>query len=207
MTKVKICGITNFEDAVSAARFGADALGFNFYQESPRFIDAPAARAIIDSLPAYVLCVGVFVNESHGSIVETARISGIGAVQLHGEELPEFASAVKRATGLEVIKAFRVSAGFRPDDVLNYDVDAILLDAYSPEEHGGTGETFDWKIAAHVRTLFPRMYLAGGLGPENVAEAVASVAPYAVDVCSGVELRKGIKDAERVRRFIEGARK
>ncbi len=202
MTFVKICGITNLDDAELAARLGADALGFNFYPKSPRYVEPAAARSIIDRLPAMVLDVGVFVNEPLDSIIETARVSGIGAVQLHGEETPEFASAVKAATGMQVIKAFRVSPDFLPEDVLRFGVDAILLDAFNANEHGGTGETFDWAVAKRVRGLFPRMYLAGGLGPANVSDAVAEVGPFAVDACSGLEESKGIKDHAKLSKFM-----
>lgn len=202
MTFVKVCGITNIEDAELAVRHGADALGFNFYPKSPRFIEPSVARAIIEALPKAILNVGVFVNESLETIVETVSVSGIGAIQLHGEESSEYANSVKAATGLPIIKAFRVSPEFKPEDVLGYDVDAILLDAYSPREHGGTGETFDWEIARKVLEMFPKMYLAGGLGPANVADAVQAVSPYAVDACSGLELTKGRKDSEKVRLFL-----
>ncbi len=202
MTKVKVCGITNIEDARVAVRHGADALGFNFYAKSPRYLKPTVARPIIDTLPDEILSVGVFVNEPLESLIEIARISGIGAIQLHGDESSEFATIVREASALEVIKAFRVSPGFKPRNVLEYDVDAILLDAYSPHEHGGTGETFDWDVAKRVKGLFPKMYLAGGLGPENVMDAISAVGPYAVDACSGLELTKGRKDPEKVRLFL-----
>src|SRR5215213_3215086 len=194
MTKVKICGITNLEDALLAAKFGADALGFNFYEKSPRYILPEKAREIIEKLPQGVLKVGVFVNESLEKIAEIASIAKLDALQLHGEETPEFARELKAKTNLEIIKAFRVSPEFKPEDVLNYDVDAILLDAYSPKELGGTGETFDWEIARKVQEIFPKMYLAGGLSADNVLEAVDKVKPFAVDSCSSLEKAKGKKD-------------
>ncbi len=202
MTFVKICGITNLEDAELAVRHGADALGFNFYPKSPRFIEPSKARLIIDRLSPHVLYVGVFVDEPAESLVEIVRVSGIGAIQLHGEESPEYARSVKVATGLPIIKAFRVMEEFKPEDVFGYDVDAILLDAFSPREHGGTGETFDWEIAKKVLEMFPKMYLAGGLGPDNVIDAISAVGPYAVDACSGLEMTKGRKDSEKVRSFL-----
>lgn len=202
MTKVKICGITNLEDAQLSAKFGADALGFNFYEKSPRFITPEKAREIIEKLPENILKVGVFVNENLEKIAETALIARLDALQLHGEETPEFARELKAKTNLEIIKAFRVSPEFKPEDVLQYEVDAILLDAYSPKEHGGTGETFDWEIAKKVKKNFPQMYLAGGISHENILSAIDMVKPFAVDACSSLESEKGIKDSNKVRNFI-----
>ena len=206
MTKVKICGITNLEDALLSAKFGADALGFNFYEQSPRYITPENAREIIEQLPAKVLKVGVFVNESLDKIVETASIAKLDALQLHGEESPEFASELKAKTNLKIIKAFRVSPQFKPEDVLQYEVDAILLDAYSPKEHGGTGETFDWEIAKKVQEIFPKMYVAGGLWANNVINAIKKVNPFAVDSCSLLEKKNGKKDEVKVWLFIRNTR-
>ena len=207
MTKVKICGITNLEDALVSAKFGADALGFNFYEKSPRYITPEKAREIIGQLPQEVLKVGVFVNETLEKIVEIAETANLDALQLHGEETPEFARELKQKTNLEIIKAFRVSPDFVPEVVLKYETDAILLDAYSPKEHGGTGETFDWEIARQVQKIFPKMYLAGGLSAENVLEAVEKVKPYFVDSCSSLEKNKGKKDKLKTIRFIEYSKK
>ena len=201
-TKIKICGITNLEDAEFSLKCGADSLGFNFYGKSPRYIAPGAVRQIIDRLPAGFEAVGVFVNEPPERVCEIAVRSGIGAIQLHGEETPGDADAIRTWSGLKIIKAFRVSAGFRAEQVLEYDVDAVLLDAYRAGEHGGTGETFDWQVANEVKNLKPELYLAGGLSPENVAEAVRTVRPYAVDACSCLEKGKGVKDQQRVREFI-----
>jgi phosphoribosylanthranilate isomerase len=207
MTKVKICGITNLKDALVSAKFGADALGFNFYPKSPRFISPEIAREIIEQLPENILKVGVFVNESLEKIAETAETAKLDALQLHGEETPEFAKELKKQTKLEIIKAFRVSPEFKPEDVLRYEVDAILLDAYNPKEHGGTGETFDWEIAKEVQNIFPKMYLAGGLSQDNVAGAIAEVKPFAVDACSGLESEKGRKDQAQTVNFITKVKK
>lgn len=207
MTKVKICGITNLEDALLSAKFGADALGFNFYKKSPRYITPEKAREIIEQLPAKVLKVGVFVNEKLEKIIDIAEIAKLDALQLHGEEMPEFANELKAKTNLEIIKAFRVSQEFKTEDVLQYEVDAILLDAYSPGEHGGTGETFDWEIAKKVREFFPKMYLAGGLSAENIEKVIKNVSPFAVDACSCLESSKGKKDLEKVESFINKAKK
>ncbi len=202
MTKVKICGITNLNDALLSAKFGADALGFNFYKKSPRFISPEKAREIIERLPPEILKVGVFVNESLDKICETAETVKLDAIQLHGEETPEFSRELKAKTNLEIIKALRVSENFRAEDVLQYEVDAVLLDAYSTKEHGGTGETFDWEMAKKVQEIVSKLYLAGGLSAENVAEAVTKVKPFAVDACSLLEREKGLKDSAKVRDFI-----
>lgn len=202
MTKVKICGITNLEDALLSAKFGADALGFNFYEKSPRYIAPEKAREIIEQLPKEVLKVGVFVNEKLEKIIDIAAIAKLDALQLHGEETPEFANELKAKTNLEIIKAFRVSPEFQPEDVLRYETDAILLDAYSPKEHGGTGETFDWEIAKKVQRIFPKMYLAGGLSHNNIAKAISDVGPFAVDACSCLEIEKGKKDEIDLINFI-----
>ena len=202
MTKVKICGITNLEDALLSAKFGADALGFNFYPKSPRYISPDRVRKIIDQLPKKVLKVGVFVNESSDVILETASAAKLDVIQLHGEETPAFVRELKAKTNLEIIKAFRVSESFQPEKVLQYEVDAVLLDTYSRYEHGGTGKTFDWEIAKKVREIFPKMYLAGGLSAENVKRAILEVKPFAVDACSAVEEVKGIKNHTKVKSFI-----
>jgi phosphoribosylanthranilate isomerase len=202
MTKVKICGITNSEDALLSAKFGADALGFNFYAKSPRYIEPEKAREIAEQLPPEVLKIGVFVNESPEKVCEIAEIAGLNAIQLHGEESPEFVREIKARTNLEIIKAFRVSPEFKPEDVLQYKLDAILLDAYSPQEHGGTGETFDWKIARKVQEIFPKMYLAGGLSQENIFYALRETKPYAVDACSCLEEEKGRKNRINLINFI-----
>lgn len=206
MTKVKICGITNLEDALVSVKFGADALGFNFYAKSPRYISPENAREIVENLPPKILKVGVFVNESLEKIVEIAELAKLDALQLHGEETPEFAKVLKLKTNLEIIKAFRVSKVFTPEDVLKFEVDAILLDAYNPKEHGGTGETFDWEIAKKVQEIFPKMYLAGGLAPENIADAILQVKPFAVDACSCLELTKGRKDITKLAVFVANAK-
>lgn len=209
MTKVKICGITNLEDALLSAKFGADALGFNFYEKSPRYISPGKAREIIEKLPKAILKVGVFVNESLEKIIETASIAKLDTLQLHGEETPEFASELKQKTNLEIIKAFRVSPEFKPEDVLQYEVDAILLDAYSSIEHGGTGHTFDWRITDKVKELTSnniKIYLAGGLSHNNVASAISLRKPYAVDACSKIEFENGKKDKVKLINFICGVR-
>lgn len=204
MVKVKICGITNLADALAAVEAGADALGFNFWAGSRRHLTPQAARGIVARVPADVLCVGVFVDEAAPADVERAAAeAGVGAVQLHGEETPEFCAAVR---GFEVIKALRVGGGFRGETCARFGAAAILLDAYCAGAPGGTGQTFDWAVARETRARVPKLYLAGGLTPENVGAAVRQVGPYAVDVCSGVESAPGRKDAGRVRAFVAAAR-
>lgn len=207
MAKVKICGITNLEDALFSAELGADALGFNFYAKSPRFITPENARVIVEGLPANILTVGVFVDTDIDMIENTVRTTRLGAIQLHGMETPEFVGVLRERLHAPVIKAFRISKSFNPEDVLLFDVDAILLDAYSPALYGGTGETFDWEIAKQVREVFPKMYLAGGLSAENVRSAVSEVKPFAIDACSSLEISHGRKDPEKLRRFIAEAKR
>jgi phosphoribosylanthranilate isomerase len=206
MTKVKICGITNLEDALLAEGFGADALGFNFYEKSPRYISSERAGQINGELSKEILKVGVFVNESLENILSIAEIAKLNAVQLHGDETPEFIDEFRTSSDVQILKALRVTPSFQYEDVHAYGADAILLDTYSPEERGGTGESFDWKIASAVSKTFDRLYLAGGLNSNNVLEAVASVRPYAVDVCSGVESTRGRKDPAKLEEFIRNAK-
>ncbi|MDQ1729803.1 MAG: phosphoribosylanthranilate isomerase [Pyrinomonadaceae bacterium] len=203
MTVVKICGITNLDDALAAVDAGADALGFNFYRRSPRYLTAAAARAIIDRLPAELLPVGVFVNEELEVLKETVAAAGIAGVQLHGTESPEYCKALH---GHYVIKVFASSGEFKPESVVPYDVPAIMLDAFDRENFGGTGKLSDWASARRVRKVFPQLFLAGGLSPENVGQAIAEVKPYAVDACSRLESEPGRKDQRRMREFVKAVR-
>jgi phosphoribosylanthranilate isomerase len=204
MARVKVCGITNLEDALAALEAGAELLGFNFYARSPRYVSPGAARRVVERLPEGVECVGVFVNEPAPEAVERAvRESGVGAVQLHGDETPEFCRALRNLT---TIKALRVGPGFTAEAAAAYPTDAVLLDAYVAGEWGGTGHTFDWSLARRTREAVPKLFLAGGLRPGNVAGAVAAVRPFAVDVCSGVETSPGRKSLPLMRRFVEEVR-
>lgn len=205
MVLIKICGITNLEDALTAIEAGADALGFNFYKKSLRYIEPVKAREIIERLPASILNVGVFVNENSTKDIERIlHEAGLNAVQLHGDELPAYCSELRN---YRVIKAFRVNKEFRPEDVLKFEVDSVLLDTYSRETHGGTGKIFDWQIAKETQKLFPKLFLAGGLTHENVAEAIRQINPYGVDACSGLEITGGKKDAIKVQKFIKEVRR
>jgi phosphoribosylanthranilate isomerase len=204
MTFIKICGITNQADALLSVEAGADALGFNFYRRSPRYIELAAAREIIERLPATVLCVGVFVNEAEPQeVARLADAARVGAVQLHGDESPEYCRALQERY---VIKALRAGADFAPERATEYETQAILLDAFSATTYGGTGRTVDWSLARRVRELSAKLFLAGGLSPENVAAAIAAVKPYAVDACSSLESAPGRKDVLRVRAFIKAVR-
>lgn len=197
-TKVKICGITNLDDALFAVEAGADALGFIFFDNSPRNLRPEDAAGIIEKLPPFVTAVGVFVNETPGRIRDIVRSTGLNAVQLHGDESPGFCKGL----GLKAIKAFRVRVKDDINRLKGYEVSAFLLDTFKEGVHGGTGETFDWDIAIKAKR-FGRIILSGGLTPDNIREAVAKAAPYAVDVSSGVEERPGKKDLKKVRKFIE----
>ncbi|WP_085812892.1 phosphoribosylanthranilate isomerase [Geoanaerobacter pelophilus] len=202
MTKVKICGITSLDDALMAVEAGADALGFVFFEKSPRCLGPDAAARIIRELPPFIQVVGLFVNAELDFVNRTADTCGLDLVQLHGEESPAYCGLVRR----RVMKAFRVRGPETLAALPDYKVSAYLLDAYSPVSHGGTGERFDWEHAVAAKEQ-GRIVLAGGLNPDNVAQAVAKVAPYAVDVSSGVELSPGRKDRDKVRLFIAEAKK
>jgi len=199
MTKVKICGITNIEDALHAAACGAEMLGLNFCPRSPRYIAPEAARKITASLPSSVETVGVFVNEARPDVVRRiAEAAGVGSVQLHGDEDPEFCAALM---DLHVIKAIRVSGHEALSRIAAFSDCRILLDSPS-EAFGGSGKTFDWEIARKVRELVPYLMLAGGLDAELVGEAVRLVRPDAVDACSLLERAPGSKDRLKVECFI-----
>jgi phosphoribosylanthranilate isomerase len=201
MVKVKICGITNTEDALKAVEYGADALGFVFHKKSPRHIMPEDASVIVRALPPFVTSVGVFVNVEPGEVDEIMERTGLDVAQLHGSELPEACRIQKR-----VIKAIRVRRVKSLERMEDYEgVSAFLLDTYSPTAPGGTGKTFNWDIAAEAKR-YGRIILAGGLTPDNVAEAVRHVRPYGVDVSSGVERAKGLKDHRKLRLFIKRAK-
>ena len=207
MVRVKVCGITNLEDALVAVEAGADALGFNFYRRSSRFIAPREARSIIERLPETVMSVGIFVNEeSPEALARMADEACVAAVQLHGDESVEYCRALAQPKRFR-IKALRVHQGFEPETASVYETEAILLDAFDPKARGGTGHTIDWERARKTREIVPKLFLAGGLSPENIEEAITIVRPYGVDACSGLEYAPGRKDAARVRDFIERARR
>ena len=205
MTRVKICGITNLRDALLAAEAGADALGFNFWRGSPRFIEPAKAKRIIAELPPLVTPVGLFVNESPGGVKRVAKQTGLSTVQLHGDESPQEVKGLV-AAGLTVIKVVTVGRDFRAAGLRAFAAaDAFLLDAQVKGLRGGTGRKFDWAKARAARR-YGQIILAGGLTPGNIARAIRAAQPYAVDVSSGVERRPGRKDPEKVRRFISRAK-
>jgi phosphoribosylanthranilate isomerase len=196
-TRVKICGITTWDDARLSIDLGASALGFNFYPRSPRAIGLADAWSIIRRLPPFVEAVGVFVNWKPQVVDAVARAAGLGSVQLHGAETP---GDVAELTGKRrVIKAIQVKRGFRVASLARYRAaDAILLDGFARGLHGGTGRTLNWKLA-RAASRYGRIILAGGLTPENIAEAIRVAQPFAVDVASGVEARPGRKDPAKLR--------
>ena len=202
MVKVKICGITNIEDAMAAVDFGADALGFIFVKKSPRYIQPKKAALIIDKLPPFIQTVGVFANETAENMEAVISTARLNVAQLHGDEPPEMCKLSRR-----VIKAIRVKSleSLAPLSEYGQYVSGFLLDAYTPDKLGGTGMIFNWDIAVEAKQ-FGQIILAGGLTPDNVSDAVRHVMPYGVDVSSGVELKKGKKDLEKVRLFIEKAK-
>lgn len=204
MTFIKICGITNLDDALAAVDAGADALGFNFYKPSPRYVTPETAREIIGELPQSILKVGVFVNEqSPESVKDLARRAAVTAIQLHGDESPEYC---QQLDGDFVIKALSAGADFDPQTARAYDVEAILLDTKDDALRGGTGRVFDWSIAREVSRAVPRLFLAGGLGVQNIEQAIISVDPYGVDACSKLEESPGKKNHERMRMFVKTVR-
>jgi phosphoribosylanthranilate isomerase len=201
MTKIKICGITNIDDALQACACGADALGFVFYGKSPRCVTPEAAKAIIAAMPAFVVTVGLFVNESPARVREIAAECGLDVIQLHGDEGPADCDFAPR----RVIKALRVKDAASLADHASFNISALLLDAWVADAYGGTGHSFNWELAAAIARQ-RRVILAGGLTPENVADAIRAVQPYAVDVSSGVEATPGKKDPAKVAAFIRAAR-
>lgn len=198
LIKVKICGITNIEDAAAATEMGADLLGFNFYEKSPRYIDPARAGEIVGSLPAYVDVVGVFVNEKSERIMDIVEQCQLNWIQLHGDEDPDFCDSLVSAD-TRIIKAIRVAGPADIDKAAEYYTDAILLDAYQPGKYGGTGVSFDWNIVGHMKK---RVFLAGGVNSENVAAAV-SLGVYGIDVCSGVEAKPGKKDRAAMKALFD----
>jgi phosphoribosylanthranilate isomerase len=196
--KIKICGMTSIEDTFLAVNGGADAVGFIFYKKSPRAVSAKTIKSIVAALPPFIETVGVFVNETAERINRISDSCNLSTVQLHGDESHAFCKKIRR----KVIKAVRVKGKESFAGLSSYKVSAFLLDAFSEEQQGGTGETFDWRLVSEGKKYGP-VILAGGLDPKNVAHAIQKVKPYAVDVCSGVERLPGIKDPARLKAFIK----
>jgi phosphoribosylanthranilate isomerase len=210
MTKVKICGVTNLEDAVYAAECGADAIGFIFYQKSPRFIERKTAKEIIRNLPPFITPVGVFVNHDIEDVIKTVHECRLNTAQLHGDESSDYCSKIPLSSpfskggvgGIKVIKAIRVESENSLKKMTGYGVSAFLLDSYSENSYGGTGKTFNWELALKAKE-YGRIILSGGLTKDNIKDAIEKVRPYGVDVSSGVEEMVGKKDKEKVREFIK----
>lgn len=197
--RVKICGLTNLADALLAVELGADALGFNFYSKSPRATTPAAARAIIDRLPPFVTPVAVVVNEPVEAVREIMARSGCQLAQLHGDEPPDYLERLH----LPAMKALPVGASEDLDALARYtSAQAILLDTKVSGQYGGSGRTFDWQLARQAQRFGKPIVLAGGLTPDNIAEAVRIAQPYAVDISSGIELAPGQKDHERMRELF-----
>ena len=208
MAKVKICGVTNLEDAMLVTNIGADFVGFNFYPESPRKISEKLCKEIVQKLPPFIVPAGVFVDEEIEALKKTAKKCSLKMIQLHGSESPEYCKQVAAETGIPVMKAFRIENEGTIEAIKPYleAVNYLLLDAYVPGEPGGTGEVFNWDLAVKVKELNKPFFLAGGLTPENVSEAIAKVQPFGVDVASGVERLPRRKDYDKVNKFVRRAR-
>lgn len=200
--RIKICGITKTADALAAVEAGADALGFIFYEKSPRFVSLQTVAEISKKIPPFTMRVGVFVNAPEDFIRRAMAECGLTMLQFHGDESPEFCLRF----GIMSMKAFRVHGPETLAEIPQYQTDAYLLDAYSSTTLGGTGEKFNWSLAVEAQKFGKPIFLAGGLTPENVAEAIRQVRPFAVDVSSGVESVPGKKDHAKVRAFLAAAK-
>ncbi|MGA9362802.1 MAG: phosphoribosylanthranilate isomerase [Bacteroidota bacterium] len=198
---VKICGITNLEDALFSVESGADALGFIFYNQSPRCVEPETVQNIVAQLPKPVARIGVFVNPTVRDVTTVCQHIRLTSLQVYGNQT----DGELQELGTSVIKAFQVEKGFDVEQLRDYSVEAFLLDTFVRGKTGGTGRTFDWKIGQRA-TKYGKVILSGGLNPDNVAEAVRLVHPYGVDVCSGVEERPGKKDLKKVKEFIQKAK-
>tara|TARA_Y100000031_G_scaffold81534_1_gene89915 strand:- start:94 stop:726 length:633 start_codon:yes stop_codon:yes gene_type:complete len=194
---VKICGITSFNDAIMATNYGASALGFIFYEKSPRYINPEILKTWISNVPSSIKKVGVFVNKDVDKVNKIAEELNLGMVQLHGDESPEYCNQMIRP----VIKVFRVNKKFDSIRLKNYQVATFLFDTYNKENHGGTGESFDWQSILQLNTETP-IILSGGLNADNVLEGIEVVKPSAVDVNSGVETAPGKKDEEKIKNLF-----
>ena len=200
--KIKICGITNLNDAKSAIDLGADMLGFIFYMQSPRYIEPLKANKVIEELPADIIKIGVFVDESINNLNQIKKTAGFDMFQLHGDETPEFCLKLND----EYVKAIRVKNSEDIKLVESYNTDKFLFDTYVKDEYGGTGKTFNWKFLLDSRLNDKFVILSGGLNYDNVSEAIKIAKPDAVDVSSGVEVSPGTKDISKLKKFIEAVR-
>ena len=204
MVKIKVCGITNLEDAVKSISAGCDALGFVFYKKSPRYIEPEKAREIIKHLPPHIVKMGVFANARENNVKRIAKLCGLDVLQFHGNESPEFCSRFKDC---RIIKAFRVKSKLDLRDILKYKPFAYLFDTFVESKMGGTGKKFDWKLIRHICDIKQPIFLSGGLTEDNVKDAIEYIKPDWVDVSSSVEVRPGKKDHRKVRNFIKAAKR
>ncbi|MYM36180.1 phosphoribosylanthranilate isomerase [Duganella sp. FT94W] len=211
-TRIKICGLTREEDVHAAVAAGADAIGFVFYPKSPRYVTPQRAAELIRIVPPFITTVGLFVNASPDEVARTVRVAPLSLIQLHGDETVAEAAAIAAAAGRQFMKVFRVKPDTAPDELLEYEqanraasplFASLLLDTYV-DAYGGAGKGFDWSLIP--KDLAPRVVLSGGLSVHNATDAVAGVRPYAVDISSGVEASKGIKDARKIADFVAAVR-
>ena len=205
MVKIKICGITNTDDAIWVANLGADYLGLVFARDSKRKVNLERAKEIANAVPPYIKKVGLFVNEEPGIVNKVLALCRLDILQFHGQESPDYCNEFKGKA--EIIKGFRIKDEESLNQIPQYDVDFYLLDAFVEGETGGTGQTFNWDLALKVKEFGRPLFLAGGLNPDNVVQAVKKVQPYAVDVASGVESSPRKKNVELMKEFIDKIRK
>jgi len=211
-TRIKICGLTRVEDVQAVVAAGADAIGFVFYPKSPRYVTPEQAAKLIRAVPPFITCTGLFVNATPEEVTATCKIAPISLIQLHGDESVAESAAIAAAAGRQFMRVFRVKPDTRPSDLLEYEQQcraasplftSLLLDTYV-DAYGGAGKGFDWSLIP--KDLAPRVVLSGGLSVQNATDAVQRVRPHAVDISSGVEQAKGIKDAAKITAFINAVR-
>lgn len=207
-TRIKICGLTRAQDVQAAVDAGADAIGFVFYPKSPRYVTPEQAAALIALVPPFITCTGLFVNATPEEVAAVVKVAPVALIQLHGDETIDQSAAIAAACGRQFLRVFRVKPDTAPDDLLEYEEQcraasplftSLLLDTYV-DAYGGAGKGFDWSLVP--KELAPRVVLSGGLSVHNATDAVVAVRPYAVDISSGVEASKGIKDARKIADFI-----
>ena len=203
MVRVKICGITNLEDALASFFYGADAIGFVFYKKSPRYISPIKAGNISRILPKGISRAGVFVNEKESVVKKIAKLCGLDMLQFHGQESPEYCRKFK---GYKIIKAFRVGGQINLDDLSGYKTFAYLFDTYSKSKSGGTGKKFNWNLLKQIVKINHPVFLSGGLTCGNVPKAIKLLKPDWVDASSALEIRPGKKDHQKIRRFIKAVK-
>ncbi|RJG17800.1 phosphoribosylanthranilate isomerase [Massilia cavernae] len=211
-TRIKICGLTRPEDVAAAVAAGADALGFVFYEKSPRFVTAARAATLMAAVPPFVTTVGLFVNATPQEMAAVTHVAPVSQLQFHGDESPEHCAALAQIANRPFLRAFRVRPDTRPVELLEYEnqyraasplFSGLLLDTFV-DAYGGAGKVFDWSLIP--KEIAPRVVLSGGLSVQNATDAVVRVRPYAVDISSGVEQQKGIKDAHKIAAFTQAVR-